>query len=95
MSIVSLSSMLFMIPFENISVSSFSPDDRSGNRKYGGIWCGFIVEGDGSVGRSFVESSFISLLLCFSVPVLVSVKVFSFQVVVKFKHLFIKTKVTR
>ena len=50
MSIVSLSSMLFMIPFENISVSSFSPDDRSGDRKDGGIWGGFIVEGDGSVG---------------------------------------------
>ena len=27
-SIVSLSSMLFMFPFENISVSIFSPDDR-------------------------------------------------------------------
>ena len=26
--IVSLSSMFFMLPFENISVTSFSPDDR-------------------------------------------------------------------
>ena len=40
----------------------------------------------------FVVALFISLLLCFSVTVFVSVNVFSFQRVVNFKHLFIDNK---
>ena len=55
-----------MFPFENISVSSFSPDDRKWTSgamaeavtageaaKNGGMWIGFIVDGDGLVGSIF------------------------------------------
>ena len=92
-SIVSLSAMFFIFPFENISVSSFSPDDRkwesgamvkaavsaaeaAAEVAAGAAAAKTAASGVDSFSRvtgqsvaSSAASSFISLLLCFSVTV--------------------------
>ena len=85
--IVYLSAILFMLPFENSSVSNFIPDDRKwasgamSEAKVATVAMGTaaaktVAYGVDSFSRvtdflvaSFTASSFISLLLCFSVPV--------------------------
>ena len=129
-SIASLSAMFFMFVFENISVSSFSADDRkwvSGAMEEVATasaaavaavaaLVAVVAVAEVAVGAAskkvvskvasfsrvadqlvvpFVASSFISLLLCFSVSVFVLVSVFSFQKVVNFKRIFLEKKVTQ
>ena len=75
--------MFFMFPFENFSVSSFSPDYRkwesgaiavsvavgSAVEKMAASWVASLLSITGRSVASFVASSFMLLLLCFSVPV--------------------------
>ena len=51
---------------------------RSGAREKGGIWCGFIVEGDVSIGI-VVAMSEIHVVSFFSVIVFVFINIFAFS----------------
>ena len=101
--------MLFMFLFQNISVSSFSPDDRkwasgamaevtaaveavAAVAKTAESGVDSLLRVAGRLVALFTSLSFIFLLFCFSVLVLVSVNFFSFQQVVNFKRLFLEKK---